>query len=122
MVTQLGVTERVWDKYLELRPQIIDLEASLAEEWLPLELMSALRAETLRSDLTDKRNEVVRQVKAQVVGYLSSGSFNYRRLADIVNYVRQDKTAFREWHGSDIAKLFTPPVFRNNKHRAGYWF
>lgn len=40
-----------WERYLELRPQIIDLEASLAEEWLSPELMSALRAENLRGDL-----------------------------------------------------------------------
>ncbi len=49
--------------------------------------MSALRSENLRSDLTEKRSEIVGQVKAQVVGYLRLGSFNSRRLADIVNYI-----------------------------------
>ena len=111
-----------WEKYLELRPQVIDLEASLAEEWLSPELMSALRSENLRSDLTEKRKEIVRQVKAQVVGYLRSGSFNSRRLADIVNIIRQDESAFKEWHGSDVAKLFAPPAFRNKKNSAGYFF
>lgn len=33
-----------WERYLELRSQVIDLEASLAEEWLSPELMSALRS------------------------------------------------------------------------------
>lgn len=73
-------------------------------------------------DLTQEPSEIIRQIKALVVGYLRSGSFSSRRLADIVNVIRQDTTAFREWHGSDVAKLFAPPVFRNQKKSAGYFF
>ena len=111
-----------WEKYLELRSQVIDLEASLAEEWFSPELMSALRSENLRGDLTGKRSEIVRQVKAQVVGYLRSGSFNSRRLADIVNYIRLNPEFFSEWHQSETANLFAPPVFRNEKKASGYFF
>lgn len=111
-----------WQKYLELRSQVIDLEASLAEEWLSPELMSALRSENLRGDLTPKRREVVRQVKAQIVGYLTAGTFSTRRLADIVNYIRQDEEYFPEWHNSATAELFSPPVFRNEKKSTGYFF
>lgn len=111
-----------WERYLELRYQVIDLEASLAEEWFSPELMSALRSENLRGDLTQKRSEIVRQVKAQVVGYLRSGSFNSRRLADIVNYIRLNAESFEEWHKSETAKLFAPPVFRNEKKASGYFF
>lgn len=99
-------TERLWAKYCELHPQLIDLEASLLEEWLSPELMSALHSENLRGDLTSERNEIVCQVKAQVVGYLRGGSFNSRRLADIVNYIRQNPEFFAEWHRSEMAKLF----------------
>lgn len=111
-----------WERYLELRYQVIDLEASLAEEWFSPELMSALRSENLRGDLTQKRSDIVRQVKAQVVGYLRSGSFNSRRLADIVNYIRLNPEFFSEWHQSETAKLFAPPVFRNEKKASGYFF
>ena len=111
-----------WEKYLELRPQVIDIEASLAEEWFSTELMSSLRSENQRGDLTEKRSEIVRQVKAQVVGYLRSGSFISRRLADIVNYIRLNPEFFCEWHKSDTAKLFAPPVFRNKKKASGYFF
>ncbi len=117
-----GATGSRWEKYLELRSQVIDLEASLAEEWFSPELMSALRSENLRGDLTEKRNEIVKQVKAQVVGYLRSGSFNSRRLADIVNYIRLNPEYFSEWHKSETAKLFAPPVFRNEKKASGYFF
>ena len=117
-----GATGSKWEKYLELRPQVIDLEASLAEEWLSPGLMSALRSENLRGDLTEKRSVIVRQVKAQILGYLKSGSFNSRRLADIVNYIRLNEESFKEWHRSETAKLFAPPVFRNEKEAKGYWF
>ena len=117
-----GATGSKWEKYLELRSQIIDLEASLAEEWFSPELMSALRSENLRGDLTGKRSEIVKQIKAQVVGYLRSGSFNSRRLADIVNYIRLNPESFSEWHKSETAKLFAPPVFRNEKKASGYFF
>lgn len=117
-----GATGSKWEKYLELRPQVIDLEASLAEEWLSPELMSALHSENLRGDLTEKRSVIVRQVKAQVVGYLRGGSFNSRRLADIVNYIRLNEDDFSEWHQSETAKLFAPPVFRNGRKASGYFF
>ena len=117
-----GATSSKWEKYLELRPQVIDLEASLAEEWLSPGLMSALRSENLRGDLTEKRSVIVRQVKAQILGYLKSGSFSSRRLADIVNYIRLNEESFKEWHRSETAKLFAPPVFRNEKKAKGYWF
>ena len=117
-----GATGSKWEKYLELRPQITDLEASLAEEWLSPELMSALRSENLRGDLTQKRSEIVRQVKAQITGYLKGGSFSSRKLADIVNIIRQSESEFPEWHQSETAKLFAPPVFRNKKKARGYWF
>ena len=107
---------------MELRYQVIDLEASLAEEWLSPELMSALRSENMRGDLTEQRSEIVRQVKAQVVGYLRSRSFNSRRLADIVNYIRLNPESFEEWHKSDTAKLFAPPMVRNEKKASGYFF
>lgn len=111
-----------WERYLELRSQVIDLEASFSEEWLSPELMSALRSENLRGDLTEKRSEIVRQVKAQIVGYLRSGSFNSRRLADIVNYIRLNESDFAEWYGSKTAELFAPPVFKNIKKSSGFFF
>ena len=84
--------------------------------------MSALRSENLRSDLTEKRSEIVRQTQAQIVGYLKGGSFSSRRLADIVNYIRLNEGDFVEWHKSETAKLFAPPIFRNEKKASGYFF
>ncbi|MCM1141684.1 MAG: hypothetical protein NC453_24195 [Muribaculum sp.] len=94
----------------------------LAEEWFSPELMSVLRAENLHSDLTQPRKVVVAQIKAQIIGYLRNGSFNSRRLADIVNYIRLSETNFAEWYNSATAQLFTPPIFKNKKNASGYFF
>ena len=124
----LAITDQVkgtgskWERYLALRPMILDIEASLAEEWFSPELMAQLRSENLRGTLSADRSLVVRQIQAQIVGYLKSGSFNSRRLGDIVNFIRQRDSEFEAWHSSDVAKLFAPPVFRNKKNSAGYFF
>lgn len=123
IVDSVGVaTGSRWEKYLELRSQVIDLEASLAEEWFSPELMSALRSENLCGNLTEKRSGIVGQIKAQIIGCLKGGAFNARRLADIVNCIRLDEKDFPEWHQSETAKLFTPPVFRNDRNAPGYFF
>ena len=117
-----GATGSRWEKYQELHPQIYDLETSLAEEWFSPELMAQLRSENLRGALTSPRKSVVLSVQAQIISYLRNGSFNARRLAEIVNYIRQREEDFAEWHGSDTARLFAPPVFRNKKKASGYFF
>ena len=119
---QVGETERLWDKYCELRPQIVDLEASLAEEWFSPELMSVLRDRNLRNTLPDTDKRFVAEIQAQIIGYLNGGSFSTRRLADIVNFIRKNPAAFPEWHNSATAELFSPPIFKNKKNASGYFF
>ena len=111
-----------WEKYLELQPQILDLETSLAEEWFSPELMKKFRHENIRNTLTPKRKSIVLSIQTQIVAYLKGGTLNSRKLADIVNHIRQDPETFPEWHSSDTAQLFSPPVFRNKKKAAGYFF
>lgn len=117
-----NVTGSKLDKYLELRPQIIDLEASIAEEYISPELMDALRRRNLENTLRPVDRPLVAQIQAQITGYLRGGSFNARRLADCVNYIRQRPEDFPEWAGSATAELFAPPVFRNKKNASGYFF
>ena len=117
-----GANGSKWDKYQELHPQLYDLEASLAEEWFSPELMAQLRSENLRGTLSGSRKSVVLGIQSQIVAYLKGGTFNSRRLADTVNYIRQRSDDFHEWHSSETAKLFAPPVFRNVKKSAGYFF
>ena len=124
----LAITEQVkgngskWERYLALRPKIMEIEASLAEEWFSPELLESVRDENLWGWLTDNRKKFVREVQAVIVAYLNEGTFNARRLADIVNFIRRHPADFEEWHNSETAKLFSPPVFRNLKTNKGYWF
>lgn len=111
-----------WERWLELRPKVINLEASLAEEWLSPELMSVLRDRNLRNTLPDTDKRFVAEIQAQIIGYLNGGSFSTRRLADIVNFIRKNPAAFPEWHNSATAELFSPPVFKNKKNASGYFF
>ena len=65
----------------------------------------------------------------------------FRKQGDIVPTIIDDRTAymlrggdnqmsfyilkpeeFPEWHNSDTAKLFSPPIFENKKSNKGYWF
>lgn len=117
-----GTTGSKWEKFLELRAKVIDLEASLAEEWFSPELMARLREGNLRKDLKDNEANVVQSIQAQLIAYLNTGTFNARRLADIVTFIRNRPADFPLWHSSATARLFAPPVFRNEKKAPGYFF
>lgn len=111
-----------WERYQALRPKLIDLEASLAEEWLSPELLSALRQRNLARTLTAADRPLVAQVKAQIISVLQGNPISTRRMQDCVNYIRCRPSDFPEWHSSETAKLFSPPKFENKKQNKGYWF
>lgn len=111
-----------WEWYLELRSQILDLEASLAEEWFSPELMDVLRRRNLARTLADTDRRAVADIQAHILGYLRTGSFNTRRLADTLTYIRRLPEHFPEWHNSATAQLFSPPIFQNKKKSPGYFF
>lgn len=111
-----------WERWLSLRPQILDLEASLAEEWYSPELMAVLRRRNLTHTLADTDRRAVADIQAHILGYLRTGSFNSRRLADTLTYIRSHPDHFPEWHNSATAQLFSPPIFQNKKKSPGYFF
>ncbi|MGN0284271.1 MAG: DUF6712 family protein, partial [Segatella copri] len=124
----LAITDQVkgtgskWERYLALRPKILDIEASLAEEFFSPELMVRLRNEVLRKTHTADLARVINAIRGQVVDLLNGGSIRMRDLIDVVNHIRCNPNLFPEWHASETAKNFTPPMFRNLKTNKGYWF
>ena len=124
----LAITDQVkgtgskWERYLALRPKILDIEASLAEEFFSPELMVRLRNEVLRKTHTADLVRVINAIRGQVVDLLNGGSIRMRDLIDVVNHIRCYPDLFPEWHASETAKLFAPPVFRNDKKASGYFF
>lgn len=111
-----------WERYHGVRLQAIDLEASIAEDYVSEPLMEALRSELLRGTITPLRRKVAETVSAQVVQHMTHGSFNARSLANVVNLLRHNPEIFPEWHGSATAALFSPPKFANRKESGGYFF
>ena len=124
----LAITEQVkgtgskWERYLSLRPKIIDIEASLAEEFFSPELMVRLRNEVLRKTHTANLARVINAIRGQVVDLLNGGSIRMRDMIDVVNHIRCNPDLFPEWHDSETAKLYAPPIFKNKKEAKGYFF
>ena len=124
----LAITDQVkgtgskWERYLALRPMILDIEASLAEEFFSPELMVRLRNEVLRKTHTADLARVINAIRGQVVDLLNGGSIRMRDMIDVVNHIRCNPDLFPEWHASETAKLFAPPIFKNKKEARGYFF
>ncbi len=117
-----GFTANRWEKYVELRTKAIDIENSLAEEFISPELMDKFRLAVIGGTLSSDAEPVVRGIKAQVVDVLLGKPISTCRMMYLVNIIRNDINSFPEWHNSATAKLFTPPVFKNNKKSSGYFF
>jgi hypothetical protein len=122
VAAQSGETERIWDKYLDLRSRIIDIEQSLAEDFFSPELMTALRQRVLSQNLQPDDNAVISGIRSQIIAVLRGENINMRKMVYIVNFIRNHAEAFPQWHSSDTAKLFSPPIFHNKKESAGYFF
>ena len=124
----LAITEQVkgsgskWEQYLALRPKILDIEASLAEEFFSPELVARLRKEVLRRTHTADLARVINAIRGQVVDLLNGGSIRMRDMIDVVNHIRCFPDLFPEWHASETAKLYAPPIFKNKKEARGYFF
>lgn len=119
---QVKGTGSKWERYLALRPKILDIEASLAEEFFSPELMVRLRNEVLRKTHTADLARVINAIRGQVVDLLNGGLIRMRDMIDVVNHIRCYPDLFPEWHASETAKLFSPPIFTNLKTNKGYWF
>lgn len=122
VVGQTGVSSHAWDEYRHLRARIMDIESSLAEDWMSEELMESLRAGIARGSMSKERATLVKTLKGQILAVLTGGSFSSRRLTEAVNFIRRNPDEFGEWHDSHVAELFMPPKFRNDKSAGGYFF
>ena len=65
---------------------------------------------------------LINAIRGQVVDLLNGGSIRMRDLIDVVNHIRCNPDLFPEWHASETAKLFSPPIFENKNENKGYWF
>lgn len=112
-----------WERYEELHPAIAAAENRLAAEYISPELMQRLRDEALGlSPLSTLDSRLCEALKGHVADIIQDSPLRDTALRDIVDYIRRHPDTFPEWHRSDTARLFSPPVFRNAKEAKGYWF
>ena len=112
-----------WERYAELHPAIVAAEDRLAAEYISPDLMQRLRDEALGlSQLSTLDARLCEALRAHVADIIQDRPLRNTVLSDIVDYIRRHPDTFPEWHRSDTARLFSPPVFRNSKQSPGYWF
>ncbi len=112
-----------WERYEELHPAIVAAEDRLAAEYISPDLMQRLRDEALGlSQLSTLDARLCEALRAHVADIIQDRPLRNTVLSDIVDYIRRHPDTFPEWHRSDTARLFSPPVFRNSKQSPGYWF
>ncbi len=112
-----------WERYEELHPAIAAAEDRLAAEYISPELMQRLRDEALGlSQLSTLDARLCEALRSHIADLINDRPLRDTALRDIVDYIRRHPDTFPEWHRSDTARLFSPPVFRNSKQSPGYWF
>ena len=123
-IRQLASGVATWEKFQELRPAIAVAEDRLASEYISHELIQRLRDETLGiiSPLSTIDSRLCTALRGHVVDLVLSKPLRETALRDIVDYIRRHPDTFPEWHSSNTARLFTPPIFRNSKKSSGYFF
>ena len=101
----------------------------IAEEYISPQELASLREECVvirdegsSFERTSLRLRVIEQLRAIVVNVLQGNMLDNQGLRDIVDLMRKNEEYFAKFANSDTAKLFTPPVFENQKTASGYWF
>ena len=111
-----------WQKYLELREKAIDIENSIAEEFISPQLLVTLRKNCISDMLELSQMHVCEAVQYEVLRVLVDKPIRTNKMLSVVNFIRNNPESFPEWHASETAKLFAPPIYTNLKTNTGYWF
>ncbi len=111
-----------WGVFLTLRQKAYDIEQEIANGWISPQLMTRLRKCEATATCSDEISSLISLVKGVVCTAFNTGVLNRKLLDDAVTYIRAFPNLFPEWYESDTAKLFTPPVFENEKKSGGYFF
>lgn len=119
---EMQLSNNKWQKYLELRAKAIDIECSIAEDYISMPLLDTLRRNNICDTLELPQMRVFNAVKFEVLNVLRDEPIRTKKMISVVNFIRNNPEAFPEWHASETAKLFSPPIFKNKKESRGYFF
>lgn len=116
--------------YFQFRAAAEAAQDHIAERYISRKLMDRLRAYPYSDTpnmsslkiLTPVRHAVAQAAQRLKEGHPPITPGIESLLMRIVDTIRKDPQSYPEWHASDTARLFTPPVFRNTKESGGYFF
>lgn len=111
-----------WGVFLTLRQKAYDIEQEIANGWISPQLMTRLRKCEATATCSDEIRSLISLVKGVVCTAFNTGVLNRKLLDDAVTYISAFPDLFPEWHNSETAKLFAPPIFENEKKSGGYFF
>ena len=111
-----------WGVFLTIRQKSYDIEQEIANGWISPQLMARLRKCEATTTYCDEIRNLISLVKGVICANFRTGVLNRKLLDDAVSFIRTKPNVFPEWFESDTAKLFTPPIFENEKKSGGYFF
>lgn len=111
-----------WGVFLTLRQKAYDKEQEIANGWISPQLMARLCKCEATASYSNEIRSLISLVKGVVCTAFNTGVLNRKLLDDAVTYIRAFPDLFPEWHNSETAKLFAPPIFENEKKSGGYFF
>ena len=122
-----GFTEHRWANYLGLRSKAIDVEQSIAEEFVSPEQLAVFREEVFSmtwdfSLTATSHTQIIERLRSVIVSVLQGNNVPVQSLRDIVDFMRKHEDHFPEFRASRTYKLFEPPIFENKKKYSGYFF
>lgn len=127
----LGYTDNLWERYQQLREQLIVLEQELSESCFSEALMEILReSAVLNSYPSGAHRTLANRIRALEANILKAQLSNAthvlprfeRSKADLVQFIRSNDSLREVWEKTPTAELYTPPVFENKKKDKGYFF
>lgn len=126
---QLRITEHRFVAYRALVPRIIQIEDELAHSFISPELLAHLHNyqfgigyNSMSPAEQSERAYVLTHLQAEIVSQLNGLPLRHRYMSALVNIIRSQPDIFPQWHSSETAQLFMPPVFENKKEAQGYFF
>lgn len=99
-------------------------ENHIAEHYISPELLEVLRSVDYPDLYITEYSSLLYYLRSAIAESLREpdSSLDPDKMRHIVQLIRSEPDAFAVWHLSATARLFDPPVFRNNKKSGGYFF
>ena len=117
-----GFATEQWSHYQSLRLSVLSIEQELAEHFVSEELMTRLRRNTLRQQLTPEEQSIIDAIRQTTLEMLAGKPLDFKRMSSVVQRIRTQPALFPEWQDSYTSMLFCRPSFQNHKDAGGYWW